>query len=454
MSPPKQRLLSAFPTIVEDAEDSPTPDSSLRRSSSRTPFVEIWPRDNAPTEIVRGKLLEDKINSWIEQKDEFAYAKRESSKFGALRLLLTNRSLDQNRKAGMTFSDLTLQLISSRLKFPPAFTKMLAPDQIEPPRFSHNTLFDSAGNHSGMSLALHFPRQRLESLTLGVTYSHPSRVVTALLIENTSTPTPDSFINYILSQASYLTHPLYLPLLCTEITLDVHRAQVDRTVLRLRSLESVVGVHDFDSGGEKASYGPSHNPKGPLPDLEYVTRSLSGENTRLALYETKVASSVQLLRMILRAGYFTSPGNATGAIGVGSRLAWMDVANVVLREKAEFLLGWNVDLLARVNGQRRIGKGLRESVRTILAQRENRTSTSMWESKKSDSNAIRSIAVVLVSFLPGAFIAILFSTTMFNFQTRHRDGLVSEWFWLYWAITGPLTAAVLMVWIWWVRPWL
>ncbi|PQE26384.1 Mg2+ transporter -like Zinc transport protein [Rutstroemia sp. NJR-2017a BBW] len=317
---------------------------------------------------------------------------------------------------------------------------MLAPDQIEPPRFSHNTLFDSSGNHT---LALHFPRQRLESLTLGVTYSHPSRVVTALLIENTSTPTPDSFINYILSQASYLTHPLYLPLLCTELTLDLHRAQVDRTVLRLRNLESVVGVHDFDSGGEKASYGPSHNPKGPLPDLEYVTRSLSGENTRLALYETKVASSVQLLRMILRGGYFTSPGNATGAIGAGSRLAWMDVANVVLREKAEFLLGWNVDLLARVNGQRRIGKGLRESVRTILAQRENRTSTSMWESKKSDSNAIRSIAVVLVSFLPGAFIA-----------TRHRDGLVSEWFWLYWAITGPLTAAVLLVWIWWVRPWL
>jgi hypothetical protein len=45
MSPPKQRRLSAFPTIMEDAEDSPTPDSSLRRSSSRTPFVEIWPRD-------------------------------------------------------------------------------------------------------------------------------------------------------------------------------------------------------------------------------------------------------------------------------------------------------------------------------------------------------------------------------------------------------------------------
>jgi hypothetical protein len=97
-----------------------------------------------------------------------------------------------------------------------------------------------------------------------------------------------------------------------------------------------------------------------------VTRSLSGENTRLALYETKVASSVQLLRMILRGGYFTSPGNATGAIGAGSRLAWMDVANVVLREKAEFLLGWNVDLLARVNGQRRIGKGLRESVSSIF----------------------------------------------------------------------------------------
>ncbi|KAM3074797.1 hypothetical protein ACMFMG_008211 [Clarireedia jacksonii] len=454
MPPPKHRRLSAFPTIVEDIEDSPTPNSSIR--SSKTPFVEIWPRDNAPTEILRSKLLEDKINSWIEPKDEFAYAKREPSKYGALRLLLTNRSLDQNRKAvGMTFSDLTLQLISSRLSLPTAFMKMLAPDQIEPPRFAHNTLFDDAGNHIGMSLALHFPRQRLESLTLGIRYSQTSRVVTAILIENTSNPTPDSFINYILSQHRYFTHPLYLPLLCTEITLDVHRIQVDRTVLRLRNLESVVGVHDFDTGGAKASYGPRDNPKGPLPDLEYVTRSLSGENTRLALYESKIASSVQLLRMILRLGHSASPGNATaGGIGAGRKLAWMEVADVMMREKTEYLLAWNVDLVARVNGQRRIGKGLRESVRTILAQRENRTSTSMWESKKSDSNAIRSIAVVLVSFLPGAFIAILFSTSMFNFQTKHRDSLVSEWFWLYWAITGPLTAAVLMAWIFWVRPWL
>lgn len=59
--------------------------------------------------------------------------------------------MNSDKKAvGMTFSDDTLQVIMSRLQLPAAFSQMLAPDQIEPPRFSHNTLFDTHGNHLGM----------------------------------------------------------------------------------------------------------------------------------------------------------------------------------------------------------------------------------------------------------------------------------------------------------------
>lgn len=61
----------------------------------------------------------------------------------------------------MTFSDSTLELIMTRLQLPVAFAQMLAPDQIEPPRFSHNTLFDAHGNHTGMGRYLYNPECHL-----------------------------------------------------------------------------------------------------------------------------------------------------------------------------------------------------------------------------------------------------------------------------------------------------
>ena len=70
--------------------------------------------------------------------------------------------MNSDKKAvGMTFSDDTLQVIMSRLQLPAAFAQMLAPDQIEPPRFYHNTLFDTHGNHFGMGMSTLIPLNSL-----------------------------------------------------------------------------------------------------------------------------------------------------------------------------------------------------------------------------------------------------------------------------------------------------
>ncbi|KAM0165362.1 hypothetical protein ACHAPC_004890 [Botrytis cinerea] len=335
----------------------------------------------------------------------------------------------------------------SRLQLPAAFAQMLAPDQIEPPRFSHNTLFDTHGNYLGMALAIHFHRWRLESITLGLSYNQNTKVTTALLLENSKDPTHESFIHYILLQSTYLTHPLFLPLILAELMLDTHRTQLDRTTSRLRSLESAIGIHDHDYNSASS---PSYRTpdKSPLPDFPFISRSLNGESTRLALYEVKVRSNIHLLQTILRGPYFTT------LLPMNRRMIWTEQANIALREKCEFLLGWNVELSSRVTGQRRIVKIQIGSVQNLLMQRESKITTSVMEARKGDANAIKTIAFLLMAFLPGAYIAVLFSGSMFDWQAERVGGVLSEWFWLYWAITGPLTAGVLGTWIWWCKPWM
>lgn len=94
------------------------------------------------------------------------------------------------------------------------------------------------------------------------------------------------------------------------------------------------------------------------------------------------------------------------------------------------------------------------SVQNLLMQRESKITTSVMEARKGDANAIKTIAFLLMAFLPGAYIAVLFSGSMFDWQAERVGGVLSEWFWLYWAITGPLTAGVLGTWIWWCKPWM
>jgi hypothetical protein len=56
------------------------------------------------------------------------------------------------------------------------------------------------------------------------------------------------------------------------------------------------------------------------------------------------------------------------------------------------------------------------------------------------------IAAVTLAFLPGTFIATLFSTSFWNFQPGSHESVVSKWIWLYCVVTLAVTAAVMFAW--------
>jgi hypothetical protein len=59
---------------------------------------------------------------------------------------------------------------------------------------------------------------------------------------------------------------------------------------------------------------------------------------------------------------------------------------------------------------------------------------------------MRVITAITLVFLPGTFVATLFSASFWNFDPRSTGPLVSGWVWLYFFTTFALTIIVLGVW--------
>ena len=62
------------------------------------------------------------------------------------------------------------------------------------------------------------------------------------------------------------------------------------------------------------------------------------------------------------------------------------------------------------------------------------------------------MAAVTVVFLPGTFVSALFSMPLFQWDTKTvgHSG-VSRQFWVYWAVTLPLTFVTVLLWLAWMR---
>ena len=99
---------------------------------------------------------------------------------------------------------------------------------------------------------------------------------------------------------------------------------------------------------------------------------------------------------------------------------------------------------------------------SISAQTDNRLSARIAVSSGRDSTAMKTLAFITALFLPGTYIATLFSMSMFDWQASPSESLspssspstdtLSNKFWIYWATSIPLTIAVIIGWrLWWVH---
>jgi hypothetical protein len=88
-----------------------------------------------------------------------------------------------------------------------------------------------------------------------------------------------------------------------------------------------------------------------------------------------------------------------------------------------------------------------------IAQKDVQLNTRIATSTKSDSIAMTTFTFITAVFLPPTYVAGLFSMNMFDWMTGGLDdtGRLSRLFWVYWVVTLPLTAVVLVGWWAWYK---
>ena len=73
------------------------------------------------------------------------------------------------------------------------------------------------------------------------------------------------------------------------------------------------------------------------------------------------------------------------------------------------------------------------------------------EETRQDSAAMKTIAVLTLTFLPGTAVATFFGMDMFNFFPGPDESICSPYIWIFFVITVPVTALVYAAWIWWFK---
>ncbi|KAK1751176.1 hypothetical protein QBC47DRAFT_85167 [Echria macrotheca] len=90
-------------------------------------------------------------------------------------------------------------------------------------------------------------------------------------------------------------------------------------------------------------------------------------------------------------------------------------------------------------------EGLRNVLYSLITQHDSFLQSVMTQESLRDSKAMKTLAVLTILFLPGAFLASVFSTDMFEFQSN------AEEIGIFVGITVPLTLALMVGWLLWLR---
>ncbi|KAI0436986.1 hypothetical protein F4803DRAFT_196878 [Xylaria telfairii] len=120
----------------------------------------------------------------------------------------------------------------------------------------------------------------------------------------------------------------------------------------------------------------------------------------------------------------------------------------LMRTRIRYLSSLADSIKSHNNGMKENSQADMSVLYSIISQVDNRLNAKMAAAASHDSAAMKTLAFLTTLFLPGTFVATIFSTGLFNWQDEGM--VVSKLFWVYWALSIPLTIIVAVGWrLWW-----
>ncbi|ETN44072.1 uncharacterized protein HMPREF1541_10937 [Cyphellophora europaea CBS 101466] len=112
------------------------------------------------------------------------------------------------------------------------------------------------------------------------------------------------------------------------------------------------------------------------------------------------------------------------------------------RHQSELSLNYRVQAAESLRFQTQAVHNLKLRSDANNQRLQNELTLAFYSVASMENSVIKSITILTMFFLPATYICALFSTTFFSFGAQGLE--VSGKFWLYWAVTIPATASIVM----------
>ncbi|KAF2831401.1 hypothetical protein CC86DRAFT_452461 [Ophiobolus disseminans] len=245
-------------------------------------------------------------------------------------------------------------------------------------------------------------------------------------------------------------HPINIPIILCEMLVESDSNGVKLHASNLYKVEKRTNFHGYTPSNSPDS--PNSLAKGQEKEFAEMTQSLNLIISRLAFHEMRILANAVfveelgacMIHMGLDGNYSPTHGYWSGTQRLEERLLHLKT-----EQRA---------LLLEIACNQKIAQSQLEIVYNLVAQRDNkdnlsmaRIQTNIANTTKEDSFAMRTIAVMSIAFLPATFVSSFFSMDMFDWQAPRGATVISYRFWIYWAVTAPLTLLVFSIWFFWIR---
>ncbi|KAF2740724.1 hypothetical protein EJ04DRAFT_163998 [Polyplosphaeria fusca] len=269
-----------------------------------------------------------------------------------------------------------------------------------------------------------------------------------------------------------LTHPLLLPVLLLDLATDDTSNLLKIRIKMLSQIQQRTGMDRFNSlRGTKVSGRTSI---ALTREKERQELDLDAVMLRLTCLSDWVAAQRGFVRIQGRVAQTVDEmlsNEPTGNLGANETRG----IESMFRERLEFA---KESLLAAEAKCQYLERSINAQVQTIyslIGQKDNRLNIAAASAScqiasdsrriailtRRDSTDMRIIAAVTLIFLPGTFVATIFSTGLFDWgygdptpsagsddgADSSGGGLVSKYLWVYFMLTGVLTFVVLVAWV-------
>ncbi|KAL4864917.1 hypothetical protein BDV12DRAFT_158175 [Aspergillus spectabilis] len=432
-------------------------------------FLEAWNFPNVSTatswNFRTGFLDNLQIEEWLHQAGSFAAPIPPldvGSAHGGIRLLACDYTLF--KKVSLGISREAFDLVEARLDLHPATLPSL--------EVATGTFSKHVNTRSRISIILKAPQKyEIGNHMLSLAHDPSTGWTTALLagesIVDSAGNTNDMSLPlsgplspcvvvraYLTSTTALWGHPLTLPsIILTDHLKRLQRHSTGDLTRQVMYIEEQLGVTRVGRRNRqpvhRSSNGTKNNAGGPVERLqaEHLTVSINTELTRL-LFTAHAPrwnyQASQFLINIVRG----MDGLAIDLPPVNDEIiGLLEHNNTLARTIEDHVLGLQKRLELQLN-----------VLYSFVAQTDNRLSARLAATAGRDSTSMKILAFITTIFLPGTYVATVFSMSMFNWEEGSTDTVgsdsnsptISPRFWIYWAVSAPLTALTLGGWaLWW-----